>query len=202
MGPEEQPGIPLVRHYLHLDILGPVEVVVAHGSEESRDLAAIIYGNLSERPLVRIQSRCLYGEVFGSRDCDCRMQLLASLRLLADAGAGVFVYLDQEGRGAGLYGKAQGYELSQKRGTDSFAAYEALEFDPDSRRYADASELLKVLGIHAISLITNNPEKVSAMKVGGLDVIRVRLDPESLGFHIPDEARSYIESKRKRGHLI
>lgn len=175
---------------------------MARGSEEFRDLAALIYGQLDQRPLVRVHSRCLYGEVFGSEDCDCRLQLIASLRLISDAGAGVFVYLDQEGRGAGLYGKAMGYEFAQQEGIDSFSAYEALEFDPDSRRYSDAAELLKGLGISAISLITNNPEKVKGIEAAGLDVRRVGLDLEGLGIRIPEQAKQYVETKRERGHIV
>ena len=189
------------RHRLHLDLPGDVDVVVAHGSDGLHDLAALMYGVIDSHPLVRVHSRCLYGEVFGSRDCDCRNQLLASMKLMREAGGGIFIYLDQEGRGAGLYGKAQGYELSQQRGIDSFAAYEQLQMNPDSRRYGDAAELLKRLGIHRVRLITNNPAKIEAMENAGLIVERVRLDLVELGFPIPEEAREYLESKQRHGHL-
>lgn len=193
---------PWPRHRLHLDLPGDLDVVVAHGSDGLHDVAALIYGEIDDQPLVRVHSRCLYGEVFGSRDCDCREQLLASMKLIREAGGGIFIYLDQEGRGAGLYGKAQGYELSQQSGIDSFAAYEQLKLNPDSRRYGDAAELLKKLGIHTVRLITNNPAKIETMENAGLIVKRVKLDLVELGFPIPEEAKKYVESKQRHGHLI
>jgi GTP cyclohydrolase II len=201
-GPGEATAPEYVWHQLDLDVLGPVRVMVARGGDEDHDLACIVHGEVGQSPLVRVHSRCLYGEVFGSKDCDCRAQLLAALHLIAEAGSGIVVYLDQEGRGAGLFRKAQGYELSQRLGVDSFSAYEALSLECDTRRYADAARLLRTLGVMSIRLITNNPEKVAGMRTAGVEVERVPLDPDALGFPVPAEAEAYVRAKQARGHLL
>ncbi|UGT43907.1 GTP cyclohydrolase II [Nocardia yamanashiensis] len=161
---------------------------------------AIVFGEGLPRHdcLVRVHSRCLYGEVLGSDDCDCGDELHMSLDLIFEAGTGVLIYLDQEGRGAGLVAKALGYQHGQLTGADTFASYEALGIPSDSRNYSAAAEFLVESGVRSVQLLTNNPDKVRALVSAGLEVEVVPLH-----FHPRTEwARRYFEAKRTRGHLI
>ena len=107
---------------------------------------ALVMGDLqSSPPLVRIHSQCLTGDVFASMRCDCRQQLELALAMIADAGAGVLIYEQQEGRGIGLMAKIQAYEL-QDRGLDTIEANEKLGFNADYRQYVLPAEMLKQLG--------------------------------------------------------
>src|SRR5438067_2116699 len=115
---------------------GDARVSVLGESMKGRDPAsALIVGSPRDGCLVRIHSRCSYSEVYGSLDCDCGGQLLRSLELIQRAGAGVLLYLDQEGRGSGLLTKARGYQYTETHGGDSYAAYKALGVPSDSRSY-------------------------------------------------------------------
>src|SRR5437868_14463797 len=114
-------------------------------------------------PLVRIHSQCLTGDVFGSLRCDCRQQLEMALAMIGSAGAGVLIYEQQEGRGIGLMAKLQAYEL-QDSGLDTVEANERLGFKADHREFALPAEILKNLGIAEVRLLSNNPDKVSALE--------------------------------------
>jgi GTP cyclohydrolase II len=158
--------------------------------------AAAVYGDVQDGSLVRIHSRCMYSEVFDSRECDCGWQLRRSRQLLTLQG-GVLIYLDQEGRGAGLWAKAEAYRMNQEDGLDTFEAYEKLGLPPDSRDYADAAQLLKELGLHSVRLLTNNPDKIAALEQAGLTVTRVPLKAD------PTPATlAYLQAKKLHGHLL
>ncbi|RJO74110.1 GTP cyclohydrolase II [Nocardia panacis] len=160
---------------------------------------ALIFGDPADGCLVRVHSRCLYGEALGSDDCDCGPELTKSLDLMQANGSGVLIYLEQEGRGLGLLAKARGYRHSQCRGTDTFASYEALGYPADARSYDAAARVLLALRLRAVDLLTNNPAKVAALTAAGLAVTAVPLYTRVRS----ERARDYLEAKRRRrGHWI
>ena len=151
-----------------------------------------------EPVLVRVHSKCLTGDVFGSARCDCGQQLHAALRQIARAGKGVLVYLDQEGRGIGLVNKLKAYNL-QDQGLDTAEANVQLGFKPDLRDYGIGAQILRDLGVGKMRLLTNNPKKIVGLEGYGLEVVeRVPIEtPPSKG------NRAYLRTKRdKMGHLL
>ena len=112
--------------------------------------------------LTRLHSRCLTGDVFHSKRCDCREQLEKSLRLINNEKSGVIIYLNQEGRGIGLFNKIRAYAM-QENGFDTFEANVKLGFRPDERHYTDAARIIKKLGIRSIRILTNNPDKPAGL---------------------------------------
>ena len=154
--------------------------------------------HMRKAPLVRIHSQCLTGDVFHSLRCDCHDQLHLALKRIADEGAGILLYEQQEGRGIGLMAKLRAYEL-QDQGLDTIEANHQLGFPTDLRAFELPAEILKKLGISAVRLMTNNPEKVSALEEAGIQVVQ-RVDAT-----IPSEPtfERYLVTKRdKLGHLI
>ena len=147
--------------------------------------------------LVRLHSRCLYGEVFGSLDCDCDAQLELACTAMSNVG-GFLVYLEQEGRGAGLFMKARGYELAQKHDLNTVEAYQALGLEPDSRVYHGAATVLRALGVDSVRLLTNNPRKLEALVAEGFSVVR-----EPIYTKPTLENQAYLDTKRDQlGHLF
>jgi GTP cyclohydrolase II len=160
---------------------------------------ALVMGDIySEPPIVRIHSQCLTGDVFHSLRCDCRQQLELALARIADAGAGIVLYEQQEGRGIGLMAKLKAYEL-QDQGRDTVEANVELGYKADCRAFELPAEMLKVLGVHAVRLMTNNPEKVEALESAGIVVterISAEIEPE-------ETFERYLRVKReKMGHLF
>lgn len=149
--------------------------------------------------LVRVHSECLTGDVFGSRRCDCGPQLDLALARIAKAGRGAVIYLrDHEGRGIGLAHKLRAYGL-QDAGHDTVEANHALGFPADLRTYDAAAKILRALDIARVTLLTNNPAKVSALRALGIDVAQ-RL-PHVIA--ADDESVRYLDTKRvKLGHLL
>lgn len=171
---------------------------------DNKEHMALVYGQIitGSKPLVRIHSECLTGDVFGSRRCDCGMQLSEAMRKIVEHGSGVVLYLRQEGRGIGLENKIRAYAL-QDRGRDTVEANLELGFEVDSRDFAVAAKMLEALGLNqtdtGIRLLTNNPDKFETLKRFNVNVIeRVSLTVE------PDEySIGYINTKRsKMGHLL
>src|ERR1700678_1378113 len=161
-------------------------------------LVALVMGDVhSTPPLVRIHSQCLTGDVFGSLRCDCRLQLELALSKIAQEGAGILLYEQQEGRGSGLMAKLQAYEL-QDHGMDTVEANVELGFAADCRAYELPAEVLKRLGVSSVRLITNNPEKVAALETGGIAVVeRVSAEVE-----LQDTFAGYLKTKHeKMGHI-
>jgi GTP cyclohydrolase II len=161
-------------------------------------LVALVMGDIhSAPPLVRIHSQCLTGDVFGSLRCDCRLQLELALGKISKAGAGILLYEQQEGRGIGLMAKLKAYEL-QDHGLDTVEANIELGYAADCREYELPVEVLKMLGISQVRLITNNPEKVSALESAGIAVVeRVSSEVEP-----QDTFADYVRTKQeKMGHI-
>jgi GTP cyclohydrolase II len=159
---------------------------------------AIVIGtpDVTKPVLVRIHSSCFTGDLIGSLRCDCGDQLRDALRAIAEQGAGVVVYLPQEGRGIGLVNKLRAYAL-QDAGFDTIDANTHLGFEPDERSYAAAGEILRRLGIGRIRLLTNNPGKRAAL--GGLGVEVVDRVPLVIASNPHNEA--YLRTKKLRdGH--
>jgi GTP cyclohydrolase II len=163
------------------------------------EAVALVMGDIhSAPPLVRIHSQCLTGDVFGSMRCDCRQQLELALSLIAEAGAGILLYEQQEGRGIGLMAKIQAYEL-QDKGLDTIEANEKLGYDADYRQYTLPAEMLKQLGVNSVRLISNNPEKVAALENAGIKVVE-RISAEVEPY---EHAEKYLQTKKERmGHLF
>jgi GTP cyclohydrolase II len=151
-----------------------------------------------EPPIVRIHSQCLTGDVFHSLRCDCRQQLELALATIAEKGAGILLYENQEGRGIGLMAKLQAYAL-QDQGLDTIEANLELGFKADCRQFELPAEILKLLGVPRVRLITNNPEKVGALVSAGIEVT------ERISAEVPSEPtfERYLQVKReKMGHLV
>ena len=162
-------------------------------------LVALVMGEVhSAPPLFRIHSQCLTGDVFGSLRCDCRQQLELALSRIAAEGAGVLLYEQQEGRGIGLMAKLKAYEL-QDQGMDTVEANVELGFAPDCRAYELPAEVLKLLGVKAVRLMTNNPDKVAALHAAGIEVTeRVSAEVEAY-----DSSERYLRTKQeKMGHIF
>ncbi len=148
--------------------------------------------------LVRVHSQCLTGDVFGSFRCDCGEQLSSALKMIQKEGAGVFLYMRQEGRGIGLANKILAYQL-QDNGKDTVEANLELGFDPDLRDYGIGAQILVDLGLSTIRLITNNPKKIIGLEGYGLEVVK-RVPMEAVP---TPENLKYLETKRdKLGHLL
>jgi 3,4-dihydroxy 2-butanone 4-phosphate synthase/GTP cyclohydrolase II len=179
---------------------GEFRVVGYHNDVDAAEHVALVYGDVGGQRsvLVRMHSKCLTGDVFGSQRCDCGLQLHAAMKMIAEEGVGVVVYLDQEGRGIGLLNKLKAYEL-QDSGRDTVEANEALGFAPDLRNYGIGAQILMDLGLSSIRVMTNNPRKMVGLEGYGLEIVeRVPLvtDPT-------DENRAYLDVKRdKLGHLF
>ncbi|WP_280263120.1 GTP cyclohydrolase II [Nocardia wallacei] len=159
----------------------------------------LMFGEIADDCPVRIHSRCLYGDVLHSEDCDCGPELDKAMDIIQAEGAGVLIYLEQEGRGHGLIAKARGLRFSELHGVDTFTSYRSLHYSPDCRSYERAAQALRRLGLQRVRLLTNNPEKVAAVAATGIGVERIPLitAPRS------DRARRYMESKRDyRGHWL
>jgi 3,4-dihydroxy 2-butanone 4-phosphate synthase/GTP cyclohydrolase II len=151
-----------------------------------------------EPVLVRVHSKCLTGDVFGSERCDCGPQLHAALRQIERAGKGVLVYLDQEGRGIGLVNKLKAYNL-QDEGLDTAEANVKLGFKPDLRDYGIGAQILRDLGVRKMKLLTNNPKEIVGLEGYGLEVME-RVPIEMAPTH---RNRAYLVTKRdKMGHLL
>jgi len=168
------------------------------GKGEVEGLVALVMGDIfCAPPLVRIHSQCLTGDVFGSLRCDCRLQLELAMRRIAQEGAGILLYEQQEGRGIGLMAKLKAYEL-QDQGMDTVEANEELGYAADCREYELPAEVLKLLGVASVRLITNNPAKVAALESAGIAVVeRVSAEVE------PQESfAGYLRTKQeKMGHI-
>jgi GTP cyclohydrolase II len=170
----------------------------SQAAAKTEGLVALVMGDVhSTPPLVRIHSQCLTGDVFGSLRCDCRLQLELALGKIAEEGAGILLYEQQEGRGIGLMAKLKAYEL-QDAGLDTVEANVKLGFEADYREYEMPAHVLKQLGVSVVRLITNNPDKVAALESAGIAVTeRVSAEVE------PQETfERYLRTKQeKMGHI-
>lgn len=179
---------------------GEFRIIGYSNAVDDREHVALVKGDVQDWDdvLVRVHSKCLTGDVFGSARCDCGPQLEAAMRLVAEQGSGVIVYLDQEGRGIGLLNKLRAYEL-QDAGHDTVEANKMLGFPPDLRNYGIGAQILADLGLRKIRIMTNNPKKLSGLEGFGLEITgRVPLEtPKTKG------NQEYLNAKRdKLGHLL
>lgn len=179
---------------------GSFRLLVYGDSRDSKVLLALVKGEIApeQSTLVRLHSQCLTGDVFGSERCDCGEQLDTALELIEKAGAGILVYMFDEGRGIGLLNKIRAYAL-QDRGHDTVEANHALGFAADMRDYQTGARILLDLGARKVRLMTNNPDKVRQLEQYGLAVTeRIPLEVE------PGQSnREYLRTKRaKFGHLL
>jgi len=157
---------------------GPFRLIVyreivdeSDGSAGAREHMAVVKGDIGRKSnvLCRVHSECWTSEVMGSLKCDCREQFHTAMDRIAAEGAGVVVYLRQEGRGIGLGNKVRAYDL-QNRGADTVEANLALGFEADARNYDIAGAILRDLGVQSVRLLTNNPLKVKGLEEAGVVV--------------------------------
>jgi 3,4-dihydroxy 2-butanone 4-phosphate synthase/GTP cyclohydrolase II len=162
---------------------------------------ALVKGEIDpEKPvLVRVHSECMTGDIFGSLRCDCGDQLHKAMRMIANEGAGVVVYLRQEGRGIGLVNKLKAYELQQKQGIDTVEANRKLGFKDDLRDYGLGAQILRNIGVRKMRLLTNNPKKMVGLEGYGLSIVEqipIEIEPNEFN-------RCYLECKKlKMGHTL
>ena len=179
---------------------GEFRIVAFRSLNSAEEFVALVNGEARpERPSpVRIHSQCMTGDAFGSVKCDCGRQLRAALELIAHEGHGCVVYQLQEGRGIGIVNKIRAYAL-QDEGADTIEANERLGFAADLRRYEQCAEVVSALGLSRVRVMSDNPEKIRALRQAGLEVVeRVRLEVE------PHHCfTNYLKTKKeKMGHLV
>ena len=173
--------------------------VVAFRFPEGQEHIAILKGDpKGAAVLARVHSSCLTGDVLGSERCDCGPQLHSALDAIEREGRGVVLYLNQEGRGIGLFHKIRAY-VEQDKGANTVEANEMLGFQADARSYDQAAAMLRALGVTSVRLMTNNPAKVRALEAAGVPV-------EARVPHVAGETavnRKYLATKRDLlGHLL
>lgn len=179
---------------------GHFRIVGFRSATSDEEFVALVKGEISpyEPTLVRIHSQCLTGDVFHSLKCDCGPQLKRAMKMVQAEGMGIIVYQHQEGRGIGITNKIRAYAL-QDQGADTIEANLLLGFGADQRKYDQCAEVIKLLGAKRVRLMSNNPDKVSAMMEAGLEIVeRVPLEIKP-----KDPAIKYlIVKKEKMGHLL
>jgi 3,4-dihydroxy 2-butanone 4-phosphate synthase / GTP cyclohydrolase II len=179
---------------------GQFKIIGFRGRETGEDFVALVKGELSpDKPsLVRIHSQCLTGDVFQSIKCDCGPQLHYALRRIEEEGHGVIIYQMQEGRGIGIINKIRAYAL-QDAGQDTVEANLSLGFEADLRSYECCAEIFKQLGLRKVRLMSNNPDKIAAIKASGLEVVeRVSIEVQARDTFI-----NYMKTKKeKMGHIL
>jgi len=179
---------------------GDFQLCYYTNTADDKEHLALYMGNLDglEPVLVRVHSECFTGDVLGSRRCDCGEQLEHAMAMVASEGKGVVLYLRQEGRGIGLLEKLRAYNL-QDKGFDTVDANLMLGHEADEREYSLAALMLQDLGISAVRLMTNNPEKISALSKAGIDVQqRVSLEVAANA----DNAGYLLTKAERMNHLL
>jgi GTP cyclohydrolase II len=177
-----QKGAPLQPHFAHTteDIKLPTHfgdfLLKVYVDDKEKEHLVALMGDIDKmkNPLVRLHSECITGDVFGSMRCDCGEQLNGSMELISKAKEGIIIYLRQEGRGIGLTNKLRAYKL-QDEGHDTVEANLMLGHKADERDFSIAAHILNDLGIKGVRLITNNPDKLTALEQHGIPAERVEL---------------------------
>ncbi len=184
---------------LPTDFGGDFRLIVYENDVDKHNHVALVKGQIdpNEPILVRVHSECLTGDVFGSKRCDCGSQLEKAMHIVEEAGKGVILYMQQEGRGIGLLNKIKAYAL-QDQGCDTVEANLRLGFKPDLRDYGLGAQMLADLGVRKMRLMTNNPTKIVGLEGYGLEVV------EQVAIFVEPCATNlrYMETKKeKMGHL-
>jgi 3,4-dihydroxy 2-butanone 4-phosphate synthase/GTP cyclohydrolase II len=180
---------------------GEFRAIVYENDIDHVDHVALVKGEIhaDEPMLVRVHSECLTGDAFGSLRCDCGEQLATAMGLIEEAGAGIILYMRQEGRGIGLANKIRAYGLQDTEGLDTVQANEKLGFAADARDYGVGCQILYDLGVRQLRIITNNPRKRVAIEGYGLKIVeRVPLEitPNEKNFE-------YLRTKKEKlGHVL
>ncbi len=174
--------------------------IVYQNSIDRYEHIALVLGNIGsgDEVLARVHSQCLTGDVLGSERCDCGEQLREAVERIAGAGAGVIVYMHQEGRGIGLANKLRAYAL-QDQGRDTVEANLELGFKEDLRNYGIAAQILRDLGVRRVRLLTNNPSKMTGIERYGVQVVA----REPLEIPPRPSNIAYLRAKQEKlGHLL
>lgn len=179
---------------------GDFQLCYYSNSVDSKEHLALYMGDLASAKtvLIRVHSECFTGDVLGSRRCDCGEQLDRSMAMVAGAGTGVILYLRQEGRGIGLLEKLRAYNL-QDEGFDTVDANLMLGHQADARDYSLAALMLQDLGVNSVRLITNNPDKILALRSAGIEVT------ERVSLEVPmnaDNADYLLTKAQRMNHLL
>lgn len=171
-----------------------------HAERNGEHHVALVMGDLNNGNdvLCRVHSECLTGDAFGSLRCDCGQQLDKAMKMIAENGSGVLLYMRQEGRGIGLVNKLKAYHL-QDNGMDTLDANLALGFQGDLREYYIGAQILRDLGIKSLHLLTNNPDKVYQLEDYGMKISsRVPIEIEANPYD-----SFYLKTKKDRmGHIL
>lgn len=165
----------------------------------TRELIALVTGDLKDRVLTRVHSHCVSGQALLSVECDCREQFDMAMQRIGETGSGVVVVLDQDARGFGHSTQVRVSALMQHTGVDQNAAYRQVAGSEDGRDFSTAAEVLKSLGVRTVMLMTNNPKKVESLVQSGIDVERVPLIPAVLS---SPSLEQVANDKRQTGHQI
>jgi GTP cyclohydrolase II len=177
-----------------------IEKLASANIAEYQQSSVLVYGDFEqgEDAYIRLHSICHTGDIFGSKRCDCGFQLKQSMKMVAEHGTGALFYLaNHEGRGIGLFSKAMAYVL-QENGYDTVEANISLGFVDDARNYSDAISVLKALRSKSVTLITNNPKKLDALRKAGLDVS----NRKPLWGDVSEFNEKYLQTKiEKAGHI-
>jgi len=179
---------------------GEFKVIAYKSQTDPAEHLALVMGDVAtdDPLLVRVHSQCLTGDVFNSLRCDCGEQIEKAMKLIADEGRGVVLYMRQEGRGIGIHNKIKAYAL-QDAGMDTVEANISLGFDPDPRDYGIGAQILADLGLRNLRLMTNNPKKMSGLESFGLKIAeQLPLTTKPNRYN-----RRYLQTKQKKmGHLL
>lgn len=179
---------------------GIFKIVGFEFPDTKKEHVALVMGDIAngEPVLARIHSECLTGDALHSLKCDCGFQLASALRQISEEGRGVLIYHREEGRGIGLINKIRAYSL-QDQGMDTIEANLALGFKADERNFSVCADMFEALGVKAVRLLTNNPNKIDTMKQAGINVVeRVPLNVGENRYNT-----GYLDTKAKKmGHYI
>ncbi len=180
---------------------GDFQIIAFENALDNLLHIALVKGEINpDQPiLVRVHSECMTGDIFGSMRCDCGDQLHKAMEIIDKEGAGVILYLRQEGRGIGLVNKLKAYELQRTKGLDTVEANLQLGFKDDLRDYGIGAQILVNLGVKKMKILTNNPKKMVGLEGYGLSIVEqipIEIEPN-------DYNRGYLECKKlKMGHLL
>lgn len=180
-------------------VFGEFKIVGFRDTSTDKEHIALVMGDMEDKSpvLARIHSECLTGDTLFSLKCDCGFQLEEALKMISAKKRGVLLYVRQEGRGIGLLNKIRAYAL-QDQGLDTYDANVALGFKPDERNYDICAEMFKLLGVREVRLITNNPDKLNALRGYGIEI--AGREPIEVGRNKYNNG--YLETKKARFHHL